>query len=563
MRLWGIGLLALLLVGILMAIGQTGLFSGLTDRDRLGPPYFDDYEAGSIKYISDAGRSVFVAQAHPDTPLILSGLPSYFSKIFRMPVDSRPRTGVYRVFFRVDAAKGAQGALRITINGIKRADILLGEGRNQQQAEVQLTPSELAAKQLDVKLALVGRGPMEECTPAEAMSAVVTVLPQSGLSLRLDRPVSTLRDKLALWGSLIPVEWEERDAPADIDTLITAAKLMEKGQMAYFGDKGLTAKELADMLKVASLPEFSSDLRVRRGLMTYPIPLVSDIANGGDRRFDRETTWRYSYDIDDLPGGELPSALDLHMVLGPLAGTRTTMIVTLNDRLVATRALGRALGRAQAGDEDGRPLAAQFHINQTIPIPPEFHKALNDLDITLTSYSETDMRCGSQRLIAAEMLPTTVLRGGSHAILPALQLRAALQAAQPVRLTAEPLTAPDAQAVATLLSQLAPSRLRFDAAKPRVTIEAFAGDVAAKIAKLKPGPVRWLVSAPVDRRDEVIAEPLGPNARGLANNVVLVVTFASPPNLAPPPLPSEAATEEQDAETPAAAPSAKASAAHR
>src|SRR5262249_52825066 len=153
---------------------------------------------------------------------------------------------------------------------------------------------ELAAGQLDVKLALVGRGPTEECTPAEAMSAVVTIQPQSGLTLRLDKPVSTLRDKLALWGSLIPVKWAERDNPADLDALITAARLMEKGQMAYFGDKGLSAKDLADMLKVASLPEFASDLRVRRGPLAYPIPLVSDVANAGDRRFDRETTWRYS-----------------------------------------------------------------------------------------------------------------------------------------------------------------------------------------------------------------------------------------------------------------------------
>ncbi len=531
MRLWGIGLLALLLVGVLMAIGQTGLFAGLTNRDRLGPPYFDDYETGSIKYTSDAGRSVFVAQTHPDTPLILSGLPSYVSKAFRLPVDARPRSGVYNVFFRVDAAKGAQGALRITINGIKRADVLLGEGRNQQQAEVQLTPSELAAKQLDVKLALIGRGPLAECTPAEAMSAVVTILPQSGLSLRLDRPVASLRDKLALWGSLIPVDWDDQDDPADTAAMIAAARLVEKGQMTYFGEKGLSAKELGDMLKVASQPDFASDLRIRRGLLTYPIPLVSDIANGGARRFDRETTWRYSYNIADLPGGALPSTLDLHMVMGPLAGTRTTMVVMVNDRLVWTRALTRA-GDKTAGDKDeaGKP-ASQFHVNQSIQLPADLHKARNDLEITLTSYSETDMRCGAMRLIAAEMLPNTVLQAGPRTILPAMQLRAALQAAQPVRLASEPLTAPDAQAASLLLSNLAPSRLRFDDKAPRATVQVFAGDVAAKVARLRPGPARWIVSAPVDKRDEVSAEPLTPTSRGLSDNVVLIVTFAQPPQL--------------------------------
>ena len=541
MRLWGIGLLALLLVGVLMAIGQTGLFAGLTDRDRLAPPYFEDYEAGSIKFISDGGRAVFVAQAHPDAPLILSGLPSYFSKTFRMPVDSRPRSGSYKIYFRVDVAKGAQGALRVTINGIKRGDVLLGEGRNQQQAEIELTPSELAAHQLEIKLALVGRGPLAECTPAEAMAAVVTILPQSGLNLQLDRPISSLRDKLALWGSLLPVAWKGRNEPADIDTLITAARLMERNQDVYFGDsfgrQGLDNKALTDFLKVASSPDFVSDLRVRTGPLTYPIPLVSDVANGGVRRFDRETTWRYSYDVADLPNGELPATLDLRMVLGPLAGTRSTMVVTLNNSLVFTRALsgGRDV------DDTGRQVRNEFHLNQSIQLPAELHKARNDLEIALTSYNESDMRCGAQRLIAAEMLPTSVLQGGSRIILPIMQLRAALAAALPVKLTSEPLSAPDARAATVLLWQLQPSRLRFTDANTRATIQVFSGDVAAKIARLKPGPARWIVSAPQDTRDEVIAEPLGPNAAGLKDNVVLVVTFVRPPVL-PTLTPSPAAT---------------------
>lgn len=541
MRLWGIGLLALLLVGVLMAIGQTGLFAGLTDRDRLAPPYFEDYEAGSIKFISDGGRAVFVAQAHPDAPLILSGLPSYFSKTFRMPVDSRPRSGSYKIYFRVDVAKGAQGALRVTINGIKRGDVLLGEGRNQQQAEIELTPSELAAHQLEIKLALVGRGPLAECTPAEAMAAVVTILPQSGLNLQLDRPISSLRDKLALWGSLLPVAWKGRNEPADIDTLITAARLMERNQDVYFGDsfgrQGLDNKALTDFLKVASSPDFVSDLRVRTGPLTYPIPLVSDVANGGVRRFDRETIWRYSYDVADLPNGELPATLDLRMVLGPLAGTRSTMVVTLNNSLVFTRALsgGRDV------DDTGRQVRNEFHLNQSIQLPAELHKARNDLEIALTSYNESDMRCGAQRLIAAEMLPTSVLQGGSRIILPIMQLRAALAAALPVKLTSEPLSAPDARAATVLLWQLQPSRLRFADANTRATIQVFSGDVAAKIARLKPGPARWIVSAPQDTRDEVIAEPLGPNAAGLKDNVVLVVTFVRPPVL-PTLTPSPAAT---------------------
>ena len=187
MRLWVICLQALLFIGLLIAIGQSGLFDTIMGRNvRMGDPLFEDYQRGSIPFIDVDGRDVFVAQSHPDNPLILSGFPAYASKLFRLPTDSRPLSGTYNIAFATDAVPDAEGALRISINGVKRADVVLNQGRFKRRAKIELTPAELASGQLEVKLALVGRGPMAECTPNEALAAVVTILPG---------PLSSCRDK--------------------------------------------------------------------------------------------------------------------------------------------------------------------------------------------------------------------------------------------------------------------------------------------------------------------------------------------------------------------------------
>lgn len=504
MRLWSLALLAIVLVGSLIAIARTGLFNTLLGRSTpLTHLEFADHELGSIEFLDVEGQGVFVAQSHPDNPLIMSGLPSYVSKVFRFPVDSRPKSGSYVLEYNIDVAHGAEGAMRVTINGVKRADALIGEGRHREKVEIALTPSELAASKLDVRLALVGRGPIEECTPGEAMAAVATILPESGLHLKLDQPLSTTRDRLALWGDLIPVKWGEGKAATATTTLIAASRLIEKGYHVYFGESGLAGSDLAATFKGA--PD-----RTAVRTLQYPVSLVSEGANSGVRKFDRETAWRFHYNVVDLPNDELPSALDLHMKMGPLEGTRTTLVVDLNGRLLFTRRMGEGSER----------------LNESIALPAADHMARNDLAITLTSHDATDLRCGANRMIAAEMLPETVLRGGGdRLVLPIEELLALLAKAQPVALARRPVTAPDAQASALLLAQLRPSKLRFAEKDARTKISVLTGDVATALAKLQlqPSERGWVLHAPVDRRESIILEPVAKSPLAAAARVALLV----------------------------------------
>jgi hypothetical protein len=521
MRLWVLCLLALLLVGLLVAVEQSGVFDTVTGRNnRTNIPIFQDYERGSIPFVEADGKSVFVAQVDPRSPQILSGFPSYASTKFRLPIDSRPESGTYDLSFSADAVNGAEGALRVTINGIKRADTVLQPGTARQRVRVELTPTELAAGELDVRLALVGQGPLAECTPNQAVAAVLTVLPETGLRLRLDKAPDSVRDRLALWGDLIPVKWNGATAP-DTATLLNAARLAERGYGLYFGDGGFSAASLADITKGAPVrPDGLQQL-------SYPIPLVSQVENAGARRFDRETSWRFRYNASQLPGGELPSAVDLRMMLGPVAGTRTSLFVTLNDHLLLTRALG---------DTDER-------FANSLALPAADHLDRNELEITLTSRLADETRCGAMRLIAAELLPDSVLRGGGERLVTeAARLRAALGPQATVDFKTGELSAPQAHSVALLLAGLRPNALKFGGAQPAATVQAITGDLEAAIRRVSPTGQQWLMYFPTDEREGASVVPFSPRAALGDTDVALLVTINRPAVVQPAPAPSPTAS---------------------
>ncbi len=508
MRLWVLALLALLLVGLLVAVEQSGLFDRVTGRNaHTNEPFFADYERGSIAFVDDDGTNVFVAQIDPRSPLILSGFPSYANTKFRLPIDSRATGGSYDITFAGDAAVGAEGALRITINGIKRADTVLLPGMFRRRVRVELTPTEIAAGELDVRIALIGRGPMAECTPNEGIAAVVTVLPDTGLHLHLDKAPSSVRDRLALWGDLIPVKWDSRKTPPDAATLLNAARLAERGYGLYFGNGGFTGGGLADITKGA--PARSNVLPN----LAYPVPLLSQTENAGARRFDRETTWRFRYDVSQLPDGELPSALDLRMILGPLGGTRSSLFVTLNDHLLLTRLLA---------DTDQR-------FANSVALPAADHLDRNELAITLTSRVEDEMRCGAMRLIAAEMLPDTVLRGGGERVVTEVaRLRAALGPKVTAAFKSESLSAAQAHSVALMLADLRPQTLTFDSARPMATIQVLTGDVAGALPRVRREGQQWLLYFPLDEREGARVERFTPAAAVGDADVALVVSVHRP-----------------------------------
>jgi len=344
---------------------------------------------------------------------------------------------------------------------------------------------------------------MAECTPNEAIAAVVTISPQSGLRLTLNQPPSTIRDRLALWGDLVPVRWNSAATP-DVSTLINAARLVEKGYATYFSNRGFSGQELATIETGA--PARAAIFPTLR----YPIRLTSAADNAGARRFDRETTWRFRYDIAQLPNGELPSALDLRLFLGPIADTRTNLFVRLNDHLLVARALS---------DADER-------FNNSIRLPPADHLDQNLLEVTLTATERDELRCGSRRLIEAEMLPDTVLAGGGpRVVTPLAELRQQMAANPRASLEVEALTAPQAQVAASLLGQLRPRSIAFANAGAAASIKVLSGDIAGELANVRPNGRQWVAFFPTDERDQARVVPWSRGISPGTATVALLVTL--------------------------------------
>lgn len=491
MRLIGLGLLAFVLAGVLILLGQGGAFkSGWTKLSGGDQQQFSDYEGAAGQGSDTSGTSVFTTGQDSDMPLILSGLPSYAGLVFHLPTDSRPISGRYELVYSSRITEGVEGVLRVSINGVKRADILLNQSKGQQKAEIELTASELSTGALDVGLSLQGRGEIAQCSPNDSIAAVVEIKPESGLRLELAKAVETTSDRLSLWGGRVPVSWNKRKGNEDaLVTLVHGARLVQKGYLLHFGPNGLDS---AALTKLSGEAKPYSDVFIQPA---YPIPFTGKNINRGMRKFDRQTSWRYHYSVTDLPNQILPSALDMRLVVGPAGNdARYDVTVSLNDHMLFSRRLSPQTER----------------VSQSIALPAALHQADNKVEISLASGDGNHNRCGTDTQSIAELLPETVLKGGGQRASDSLSLlRTKLSAVDTVALLGEIDTAVDAQAVAQLLGQLDPRGLSFVTGRTAAKIRIVSGDIVAAIAKEGVQPNDWIVYRSLDRDGGVVARPVG------------------------------------------------------
>ena len=477
MRLFGIAALALILVGVLIFLGQSGAFDGAWQRSESSQTErFEDRDQTVLANFDTDGTSVFGAPVVQESPLILSGMPSYAGLEFRLPVDARPTSGDLALSFSSLVADDVEGVLRVSINGVKRADHLLSQGEKVDSLQVQLTQAELTSGVLAVGLSLQGRGPIAECTSEDAIAAVVSIHGSSGLQLNLASAPETTRDQLALWGDRVPVSWSSTISDEDAaSTIHQSASLFAKGYAPILTDDGVASDAL---LSLAGEAAPRKDFTIPA---SYPISLASDSTNEGLRRFTRRVNWRYAYRASEMPGGRLPSALDLRMQVGP-ATTRLErdVSVTINNRLLYSRRIASDVER----------------LNQSIAIPASAQGRSNAIDITISAYDSDDLRCGDIAQSVAELLPETVLRDGPAAIPGELEtLAAALQSAGSVAILAEGVSAADATIASYLVSGLAPQRWEPSLDASLASVQVLADSASAARMELDQGSTHWVVYA--------------------------------------------------------------------
>ncbi|TIX50698.1 cellulose biosynthesis cyclic di-GMP-binding regulatory protein BcsB [Alteraurantiacibacter aquimixticola] len=513
MRIIGIGLLALLLIGTLVVLGQRGAFDDAWQRvTGEEAQEYQDQDRAAADSFDTSGRDVFAAPASVDGPIILSGLPSFANMTFHMPSEQRPVSGALELGFSSRVADGVEGALRVTVNGSRRAEYLLREGSATGELVIGLTAQDLASSVLDIGVSLQGRGVIAECSSDDSIAAVVEIEPATGLRLRLTGEPTSVGDRLALWGGRVPVEWSAGMADGERTSRIhQAAILFGKGYRPLFVESGLAGEELDNLAGQAGtnrLFAFPADA---------PVVLTSDPANRGVRRFGRRINWRYSYNDGELPEGMVTSALDLRLLASPArGGMDRDLTVTLNDRLL--------LSRRVPGDME--------RINQSIVIPAGLHGWDNTLDITLSADDGATQRCGEVAPSSAELLPETVLRlrpAAEGDLGPLLQLRRALSEAGQITLEVDELTAVDAEAAARLLARVGAADWVAAASGGEARVHILSGaDVSATVSSGGDATGRqWLVYLEAGSNGTVIARRLDNPPLGQPPALALLVTLPS------------------------------------
>ncbi|MCY4336656.1 MAG: hypothetical protein OXC60_18530 [Litoreibacter sp.] len=381
MRLIGIGLLAFLLAGLALLLARSEVVgqSFRAARTLMDGPQLR-FETPMAAEAQRGADQAVILRASSSAPLILSGLPAYQRAVFHMPIDARPISGYLQIDATTQVLAGVEGVLRISIDNIRRAEVLLRPGESVRAVRIELTPADISRAQLVVSFSLLGAGADLVCSSDHSVEAVVEIETTSAVYLSLDAPLESARDRVAAWGNQVRLVWN-----GEVETLLSAVRARQFGEATLIvPESGLDSETAEAALKTeaaaASVPEFawSKAMSPTGGLF-------------GLRRFQHSHTWRLRYDFHDALNGNRPGVFHLAMALPshPL-GAHWQITVTQNNRL-----LSHFSGNA-----------TQTRVDRRILIPAHSGVA-HVIEITMTSTHERKGECNDGPELLAEILPDT------------------------------------------------------------------------------------------------------------------------------------------------------------
>lgn len=434
MRMIGIGLLGFLLAGVALFLstmniverGQTMLF---------GQPQlnFEMRDAAEIT----SNHTATIKRSNPNQPIILSGLPAYQGVSFHLPLDARPTSGYLQIDVTTQVMDNVEGVLRISIDNVRRGEVLLHPGTGRRSVQISLSPMDFARDRLVVSFSLQGQGPGRTCTSDVGVEAIVEIETTSAIFLNLDRPLETSRDRIAAWGQLARVAWSPNLTPKQqMERVAVAAQYKLLGAEVVMVD---TARQ--DAITPADL---------RKSLRNNQVPDVHQVAsagiaqsgsNAGLRQFAKATTWRVRHNFRDQNNAIMPTALELSLMLGTqFTDSSWSVIVTLNDRLIFERVI-------EKGTTD---------FAQRITLPSDMMALSNLIEVTATSTGQDTTGCADKGDLIAEMLPQTHLVFGEVSYADPLQdVLAAVNAKDSLSIASlNEIGALDANVASSLISQI-------------------------------------------------------------------------------------------------------------
>jgi hypothetical protein len=493
MRMIGIGLLGFLLAGVALLLSTMNLWERaqwavLTKVN--GPQLI--FETPAATQASDEETAI-VLRSSPDLSVILSGLPAYQGVTFNLPQNARPTSGYLQIDATLQVLSGVEGVLRVSIDNVRRGEMLLHPGAASRSLQVPLSPRDLAGEQLVVSFSLQGDGPAAMCQSDTGYAAIVEIETTSALHLTLDRPLKTVKDRVNAWGGVVRVGWPRwLDRKEQTRRLVLGTQFKQHDVPAVFLDEhvtdALTTIELREAFPILTNTRSPSDAA------TWPKQVAAKGANMGVRRFQNETRWRINIDLRDDPEMHIPSALDLRLKLGKQLTDRWSVTVTLNGRLIHEDLLDQNTANYET----------------YIPLPTKIITSSNVIEVTTTSTRTHEGTCARPIELVAEMLPETVLLAGDARFSDALSmLREHLSQLGGVSVgMASPLSAADADVASGLLAQVVPIDVLMKPVTDRPDIVVITpNDTNLKLPNVTP---IWFVSQ--DVADNLVITRLEPQA---------------------------------------------------
>ncbi|MCL3837113.1 hypothetical protein [Aeromicrobium duanguangcaii] len=398
------GALAFLVAAILIVIGFA----------IARPSWFDgDAAPGEREYaksLLDVGEEDGVRLSDDNTTSRSFSLP--------VPVDSRIENPVLRLRGQTQVAESSTVFLRVLVDGQALYVDELRRGDHKLSADIDLPDSAVEKGVVNVQVKTDGSLDQRRCNITEDLGALVFLDPErTQVRAGLDERVHTVRDvvagldhevRLVLSDSAEGEEWFATAAelaafltqqghdvtyssePGDGDSqiLVGTADGLD-GVDWESDDEGSVRVARRDGQPVLAVVEPAADV-VPTFVTTSPVTTADSESSTPEReeveqasgtsinleRLGADTsvqqisdrrTWQIDYALPDLPGGTVPTALRLQMMIpATTVDARWIVEVRLNDDLVATQRLG-GIGRQ----------------NVAVPLPAGRELVRNDLAVTL------------------------------------------------------------------------------------------------------------------------------------------------------------------------------------
>lgn len=396
MRLLGVSFLALLLIALAaLAVDRRAEIVAA-----LAPTPDRDVET----HIFNAAAPL-AASAEPETlevsfamedgleQISLIGFPSYGKVRFPLPLSAEAVAGTLALDVSADVELSGSGVLKVSLNGTRRAAIVLKEGRQTHQIRIELTSQDLAQTSVSVTLSADGITEKPPCTREWAGASVVRIDPTSHVKLSLSTPLSGLRDKLAAAGAHPRLVWSDEPSGTKRAQLL----LFARGRAA--AGKPVQLVDAAQHIEQA-ISLTSDELETGLGTLwetplnqvaAWPAPLAGSRATRA-QHFEYEAQWQTKFDLRELPKRETPTHLQVDLRIDG-ASAELLLTVELNGALVHSELVTTQTGNIQA----------------QVALPAGPLKLRNDITFRLRSAEERSGECARGTPKVAQLTSQTQL----------------------------------------------------------------------------------------------------------------------------------------------------------